>query len=153
MIEIRPFKVDELHVAEMIGTESYPPEYYEGSSSFRSKVLANMDCCFVGLVDGNVAGYVIGFPYLKGRPYPIDEVYEPVLDPDCHYVHDLCVAYWARSLGLGEGLLEVALRGRGPTALVAVMDSEGFWLRFGFGTLFELDYYGRKAKYMFRGLS
>jgi hypothetical protein len=150
MIEIRPFKIDELNVAEMIGTESYPPEYYEGSSSFKSKIQANMDCCFVGLVDGNVAGYAIGFPYLKEIPYPIDKDYEPTLNSDCHYLHDVCVAYWARGLGLGDAMVEVSTKGRRPVALTAVMDSEGFWLRHGFKTLFELNYYGRLAKYMLK---
>lgn len=150
MIEIRPFKDGEVDAAEEIGTVSYPPNYYEGSESFRSKILGYPSGCFVGFVGGDLAGYAISFPYVLGRPYPIDEVYEPVSGSDCLYLHDLCVAGWARGSGLGVALAEVVLRKSGPAALTAVMGSEGFWAGFGFARRFELEYYGGRATYMVR---
>lgn len=150
MIEIRPFKDGEIGSVEEIGTLSYPPNLYEGSGSFRSKILGHPSGCFVGFLEGELAGYVISFPYLLGAPYPIDEFYVPVSGADCLYLHDLCVADWVRGPGLGGALAEVVLRRPGPVALTAVMGSEGFWEVFGFARLFDLDYYGGRATYMAR---
>lgn len=150
MIEIRPFREQELDIAEEIRTLNYPTNYYEGSDSFRSKILGHPSGCFVGFVGGDLAGYAISFPYVLGGPYPIDEVYVPASISDCLYLHDLCVADWARGSGLGGALAEVALRKPGPVALTAVMGSEGFWEDFGFVRRFGLDYYGGLATYMVR---
>jgi len=135
-------------VVEEMGTAGYPPNYHEGGASFRSKFSGGG--CLVGLVDGVLAGYLMGFPYVLGVPYPIDEVYVPVSHPEYHYIHDLCVSSWARGLGLGTALAEVALRGRPMVALTAVMGSEGFWEGLGFSRQFGLDYYGGRATYMLR---
>jgi hypothetical protein len=150
MIEIRPIKPDEIEAVEEIGTASYPMNYYEGSDSFRSKIHGSPEGCFAGFVGGELAGYVITFPYFSGKPYPIDEVYVPVFGADCRYVHDLCVADWARGAGLGEAMAEVVLRKPGVVALTTVMGSESFWENFGFERIFEFDYYGRGATYMVR---
>lgn len=149
MIEIRPIRMDELVVIEEIGTASYPSNYYEGSESFRSKISENPAGCFVGFVDGELAGYVISFPYIMGKPHPINEIYVAV-DGDCLYLHDLCVAKWARGSGLGASMADVVLRPPGPVALTAVLKSESFWEGLGFNRLFELEYYGAMATYMVR---
>ena len=58
---------------------------------------------------GELAGYVISFPYIMGKPYPINEIYV-ALDGDC-MLHDLCVAKWARGSGLGASMADAVLRG------------------------------------------
>jgi hypothetical protein len=150
MIEMRPIRTDEHDAVERIGWASYPRNYREGSESFRSKMSGNPSGCFAGFSAGYLAGYVISFPYVVGRPYPIDEVYVPEDGADCLYVHDLCVAEWARGSGLGVALAEVVLRKPGLVALTAPMGLEGFWEDFGFGRVFGMDYYGGPATYMLR---
>ena len=103
MIEIRPMRVGDLDVVEEMGNSCYPSNYHE---SVGSKVSSG--CCLVGLVDGVLAGYLVGFPYVLGVSYPINEAYVPVSHPECHYIHDLCVSPCARGLGLGTALAEVA---------------------------------------------
>ena len=61
MIEIRPMRVGDLDVVEEMGNSCYPSNYHE---SVGSKVSSG--CCLVGLVDGVLAGYLVGFPYVLG---------------------------------------------------------------------------------------
>jgi hypothetical protein len=129
---------------------TYPSNYYEGGSAFRSKALCGGS--LAGLVDGVFAGYLISFPYVLGVPSPIGDFHVPVSHPECQYIHDLCVSSWARGLGLGTALAEVAMRGRPMVALTAVMGSEGFWEGIGFSRQFELEYHGELSTYMLRVL-
>jgi ribosomal protein S18 acetylase RimI-like enzyme len=145
---IRPTKISDYPAVNAIGTASYPDNYYEGDASFESKMRGYSEGCFVADVDG-VVGYAISFPYLIGRPYPIDEIFELEPEPNCYYIHDLCVLDEFRGKGIANKLAERVLEIQWVViALVAVMYSSGFWRLFGFKGFASLDYYGLKAEYM-----
>lgn len=69
---IRKVEAKDYSKACDIGTLCYPEKYYEGEKSFVSKMSLNPDSCFVAEVDGMVVGYAISFPYIDGKPFPID---------------------------------------------------------------------------------
>jgi ribosomal protein S18 acetylase RimI-like enzyme len=150
-INIRPTRAEDLPFIDGLGTCNYPENYFEGQASFASKITGNPETCWVATADGYVIGYVIAFPYVLGEAYPIDHVYTPVAAPDCLYLHDLCVSPLWRKLGVARRLAQTILDGQWNTvALVAVMNSQGFWETLGFGVERWLDYYGLPAAYMVR---
>ena len=93
---IRHAKPEDFDFIDHIGTSSYPDNYYEGSESFRSKILGYPEGCFVCEINKEIVGYIISFPYILWEPYPINENYKKVEDSDCHYIHDLCVEKTSR---------------------------------------------------------
>lgn len=147
-VSIRPTKTSDHPAVSAIGTASYPDNYYEGDGSFESKMIGYPEGCFVADLDG-VVGYIISFPYLLGKPYPIDEYFVPVEDPNCYYIHDLCVAEEFRGKKIASRLAEKVLEKNWQVfGLIAVLGSGRFWSRFGFRGFAVIDYYGRKAEYM-----
>ncbi len=147
-INIRHTKESDYSEISDLGTKSYPSNYYEGEESFISKVKGCYEGCFVADLDG-IIGYAISFPYLVGKPYPIDSSYEPVSEPNCWYIHDLCVSKEFRGKGIAKELANTVMSRKSSVfCLTAVENSEGFWNRLGFRSFFELDYYGSSAKYM-----
>lgn len=140
-------KSDYSDIAE-IGTKSYSEEYYEGEESFFSKIDGCPSGCFVADLDG-VVGYAISFPYLVGKSFPIDSFFVLVDNPNCWYIHDVCVAEDFRGMGIARMLASKVIEmGWDVMCLTAVQGSEGFWERFGFRSFFETDYCGKKASYM-----
>lgn len=137
-------KSDYSDIAE-IGTNSYSEEYCEEENSFFSKFPQG---CFVADVDG-VVGYAISFPYLIGKSFPIDSFFVLVDNPNCWYIHDICVSEDFKGMGIDRMLASKVIEiGWDVMCLTAVQGSEGFWERFGFRSFFELDYCGKKASYM-----
>jgi ribosomal protein S18 acetylase RimI-like enzyme len=147
-VSIRPTKISDYPAVNAIGTASYQENYFEGELSFESKMRGYPDGCFVADLDG-VVGYVISFPYKLGMPYPIDSMFELVNNPDCYYIHDLCVLDEFRGKGIAKRLAERVL-GWPIVGLVAVGGSGKFWRKFGFLGFASIDYYGLKAEYMLR---
>lgn len=134
---------------DKLGTCTYPGNYDESTESFQSKIVHNPHTCWVATVDGYVAGYVIAFPYVLGDSYPINQIYSPIENPNCLYIHDLCVSPVFRGLGLAKSLIERVLSLDNKTiALVAGMQSHSFWHKLGFKPEHEVDYYGMPATYM-----
>lgn len=146
---IRHAKPEDFDFIDHIGTSSYPDNYYEGSESFRSKILGYPEGCFVCEINKEIVGYIISFPYTLWEYYPINENYKKVEDPDCHYIHDLCVEKTHRGKGYGISLVDQVLRIKSkPKVLMSVLESENFWNKFGFQNQKTIDYYGLNAVYM-----
>lgn len=134
---------------EIIGTNSYPNNYYEGVESFRSKMIAYPDGCFVCQVDNDVLGYIISFPYILFKPYPINCYYKHIENPTCYYIHDLCVSKNHRGNRYGSLLVNEVLKIKSnPKVLMSVLDSSSFWESFGFKPYKSQMYYGLNATYM-----
>ena len=147
-VSIRPTKTSDYSAINAIGTASYPENYRADELSFNSKMQGYPDGSFVADLDG-IVGYVISFPYVIGKPCPINSVFELELKPDCYYIHDLCVLDEFRGKGIANKLAERILEIKWEVvALVAVMGSNKFWRKFGFRAFASLEYYGRKAEYM-----
>lgn len=146
-IKIRLTTPDDYEEVCELGTESYSYNYYEGKESFTSKMKGCPEGCFVADVDG-IIGYIISFPYLIGKSFPIDHFFEPISDSNCWYIHDLCVSKDFRKKGIAKELAKTILNMNKITALTAVQGSERFWEKLGFRSFFELIYCGQKAQYM-----
>ena len=151
MITVRHIRPEDLDHIDAIGTASYPANYYEDPASFWSKIAGYPAGVWVAELTGELAGYVIGFPYLRGQIHPINALYTAIERPNCFYIHDLCVAKEYRGQGVANAMAQKALEHAWPiTALVAVNDSRRFWAKYGFTDIHALDYYGLPAMYMLR---
>lgn len=147
-VKIRNTKPSDYDEICELGTKSYPNNYYEGEESFISKIKGCYEGCFVADLDG-IVGYVISFPYLVGKSYPIDSFYEEVEKPNCWYIHDLCVSKEFRGKGIAKELAnQITNNGEKVFCLTAVLGSDNFWNKVGFRSFFDLEYCGRSAKYM-----
>lgn len=148
-IDVRPVCVADIPAIDGMGTCSYPENYFESRASFESKIVKNLETCWVATVDDYLAGYVVSFPYVFGAPYPINHMYTAIENPNCLYLHDLCVSPLWRKLGVGHSLAQKVLTTRwDAVALTSVMGSQSFWTKLGFVVAHELDYYGLPASYM-----
>ena len=147
MMNIRHTKPNDYSNICELGTKSYSDNYYEGEESFVSKIKGCYEGCFVADLDG-IVGYIISFPYKVGKSFPIDSFYEPVEDPNCWYIHDLCVSVDFRGRGIAVDLAKTVLNHSNVYCLTAISGSEGFWSKIGFRSFFDLEYCGRSAKYM-----
>jgi len=146
---IRKATRNDFDAIDRIGTNSYPDNYYEGVESFRSKMIAYPDGCFVCQPGDDVTGYIISFPYILFKPYPIDSYYNPIQFPDCYYIHDLCVSKKHRKNGYASALVHEVLKIKSsPKTLMSVLGSNKFWKRFGFKPYKTEMYYGMNATYM-----
>lgn len=146
MVVIRSTKISDYQEINAIKAESHPDNYHEDES----KMQGYPEGCFVADLDG-IVGYLISFPYVLGKPYPIDKKYTLVDEPNCHYIYDLCVMPEFRKMGIAKKLAKKIIEMKWPViGLVAVMNSVGFWHKLGFRSFSEIEYYGLKAEYMLR---
>lgn len=146
---IRHIKPIDFDFVDEIGTGSYPINYYEGIKSFKSKMTGYPDGCFVCEIDKNIVGYIISFPYIFGKPYPINRSYKKTEFPNCYYIHDLCIQKKYRGNGYANELVNEVLKIQSkPKVLVSVLKSEKFWEKFGFKIYNEIMYCKLPAFYM-----
>lgn len=148
-VNIRHTRPEDYVEVSELGTETYPDNYYEGTESFISKMKGCPEGCFVADLEG-IIGYVISFPYMVGKSFPIDSFFTQSDDPNCWYIHDLCVAKDFRNKGVAKNLVNIILKLDyfNIFCLTAVEGSENFWNRMGFRSFFEVEYCGQKAQYM-----
>ena len=148
---IRHTKSEDFDFIDNIGTNSYPFNYYEGIESFRSKMIGYPEGCFVCEINKEILGYIISFPYILWQPYPINKSYEKVENSNCYYIHDLCINEKHRGKGYAVSLVNEVLKIKlNPKVLVSVLNSENFWMKFGFQINKKFDYYGLFANYMIK---
>jgi len=145
---IRKININDFEQIEEIGNNNYVSNYYESAESFLSKIINYPDGCFVAEINDKVCGYIVSFPYLRNEYYPINQIYSVISNPNCYYIHDLCVSPEYRNDKVASALLSSLNHGYKETALVAVMNSGDFWRRKGFKTEKNIDYYGLMAEYM-----
>jgi ribosomal protein S18 acetylase RimI-like enzyme len=147
-VDIRYTKPSDYKKISDLGTKSYPKNYYEKEESFVSKIKNCYEGCLVADLDG-IIGYIISFPYLTGNSFPIDSMYEPINNPNCWYIHDLCVDEEFRGNGIAKELVNsIFNRDSNIFCLTAVENSEIFWNKLGFRSFFSVDYCGKKSSYM-----
>lgn len=146
---IRHINSEDFDFIDNIGTSNYPINYYEGSESFRSKMVGYPEGCFVCEINKKIVGYIISFPYVLWEPYPINKNYEKTENSDCYYIHDICVDKKHRGKGYAMSLVDKVLKIKlNPKVLMSVLNSENFWEKFGFKRHKKIDYYGLNATYM-----
>lgn len=148
---IEPISTGHVEAVSLLGTSCYPSNYYEDDASFESKILGYPQGCFMAMEGGVLLGYVISFPYILGEVHPLNFTYSPTQNPDCLYIHDLCVSPFNRGGGVGSALATRVLSiPIWPKALVSVLGSSPFWEELGFETLRNLNYHGGLGHYMIK---
>lgn len=147
---LRAIQSADVAAVSALGNRVYPVAYYEADETFSSKIMYPEGHCRLAEIDGVCVGYVISFPDIVGVPYPINTFFKPVKNPNCQYIHDLCVAPEYRGRGIAAQLLQsvLAVMPWNACALTAVMDSASFWSRHGFVKRYDILYCGQPAEYM-----
>ncbi len=147
-LNIREISDNDYKDIEEIANQSYSNQYYESQKSLVSKIENFPLGSFVADLDG-VVGYIISFPYNLGEPFPINTEYNLVMDPDCWYIHDLCVINRFRNKGVGSQLVKKVLKESwNVVALTSVQNSINFWKKFGFLSFKTIKYCEGDSHYM-----
>ncbi|GLQ38140.1 N-acetyltransferase GCN5 [Rhizobium albus] len=124
------------HIAEIssIALAGYPEE----PAIFHELLALAPDGCFVMEMDGVIVGYLVGHPWMKGRPPALNQTIGTLPEsPDCWYLHDLSLLEEARGFGAAREAVRLAAEaaraaGLDDVALVAVNGAGGFWRAQGF---------------------
>jgi ribosomal protein S18 acetylase RimI-like enzyme len=150
MVLIRPIRLRDIAIVSEISAANYSKTYYESEEALASKITGYMRGCFVAEVDGEIVGYAISVPWRSGKYIEPDEFYTPISNPDCLYIHDVCVKLEYRNRGIANKLITriLELEGWDKLCLVAGLSSGGFWRQFGFIHVSQVDYCDGAAEYM-----
>lgn len=130
------------------------PNHPESRSSFRAKLRAAPDACFLAEMDGVPVGYCVALWATRGQPPKLDEADYAAKAPLGLHLHDIALEASARGQGLVAAALVRLVRLAGPAelSLVAVEGTHGLWRRHGFveATVDEETRatYGANAVYM-----
>ena len=160
----RPMLAGDLDGVVRVARLSFP-DHFEDRACFAERFALYPQGCFVlDADDGQVAGYLIAYPWLQGSAPPLNTTIGSLpAGADVLYLHDLALHPDARGQGataaIVERLADQARRDNWPRiALVAVNDATAFWQRMGFGIVEDpalaakLASYGTDARYMIRAL-
>lgn len=163
----RPAGADDIPVIARISSVALAG-YPEDEAIFVEMLGLSPDGCFVLEMEGAVSGYLIGHPWMRAAPPPLNTGLGSLPDaPDSWYLHDLSLLPSARGFGAARQAVALAAsvaRRRGLTniSLVAVNNAAGFWRSQGFappddprgdtGMAASLASYGSDAVYMERAL-
>jgi GNAT superfamily N-acetyltransferase len=135
---VRAMRTDDLPSVLRIQSCCYDEAKLESQQAFLAKLEASPVTCFMALVDGAAAGYLVAVPAELGRPPPLNSpTFLVPARANALYLHDLAVHPDARGAGVAVALIEAFFgatrRSRLPFAcLTAVNDSRAFWERHGF---------------------
>jgi predicted N-acetyltransferase YhbS len=150
MVLIRPVRLRDIAAVSEIGSANYPKNYYEGEEAFASKITGYMRGCFVAEIDGEIVGYIISLPWHSGSVITPANFYTPPHNPNCLYIHDVCVKLEYRNRGIASRLIKrvLDLDAWDRIGLVAALGSGGFWRQFGFAHILQIEYCDAAAEYM-----
>ena len=134
-----------LKEANDLGTRRYSVDLYESKKAFRNKWSISPDGCFADIEDDMLRGYILSLPWKSNEVVPLSQVVSLPDNPDCWYIHDLCVNSYSQGQGVGCGLIAKSLdtailKGFKRCFLVAVNNSEVFWIKRGFKILDTIIY-------------
>lgn len=135
--DIRPMKEPDLPAMLAVQATCYPPAMQEPGAVVLARLRTAPATTLVACDRQGICAYVFAYPSRQGSVTPLGAGFEPALDADTLYIHDLAVAPRALGRGLARrlvaGLFErVPALGLSYAALVAVQDSRRFWEGQGF---------------------
>lgn len=147
-----PTRCTEADLPEILAVQklAYEERLIEEAGAFISKIAASPETCFLIRDRDGLGAYLITLactedtiPALNNSSQPRSE------DADVLYIHDLAVNPNAAGRGYGTKLVKHALAvatdlGLEKAYLVAVQNSDGFWAKFGFKTVEDLDVKSRE---------
>lgn len=163
-ITVRAMQEDDLPTVLAIQSCCYDSTKLESYQSFSVKRKAAPTTCFMALVAGRPAGYLVAVPSVTGSPPPLNSPdFALPSHADALYLHDLAVAPVARGTGVAVALIgayfQAAEQSKVQMAcLTAVNGSGAFWERYGFQSMAHVGShssasiatYGEGAQYMGR---
>lgn len=138
------------------------PDHFEDRSCFAERLELYPRGCFTLDMAGEVAGYLIAYPWTTGSAPPLNSLIHALpQDADLIYLHDLALHPEARGHGLTSPMIsrlaaQVRDDGWNAIALVAVNRATSFWSRMEFEVVedpamaVKLASYGAEAAYMMR---
>ena len=160
-ITVRAMQEDDLPTVLAIQSCCYDATKLESYQSFSVKRKAAPTTCFMALVAGRRAGYLVAVPSVAGSPPPLNSPdFALPSHADALYLHDLAVAPAARGTGVAVALIEAYFQAAKlakvqRACLMAVNGSGAFWQRYGFEPMAHLGShaesmatYGDGAQYM-----
>lgn len=115
----------------------YPSALQEDRRIIHERLAAAGRYCWVAHDELGIFAYLFAYPSVSGKVTPLGGSFAPEPDGDTFYIHDLAVAKRAAGSGAGSRLVDIALanariQGFEYSALVAVLESGGFWERHGY---------------------
>ena len=141
-----------------IQRDCYSEWYLEDSRMFEQMIAVYPQGCLGVKVDGVLAAYAFFHPYREDAVKPLDDSLTLDGGEDCMYLHDFAVHPRFRGMGFTRMLMERVdhetwNEGFDVQCLVAVQDSKGFWMNYGFEPVRQVEGYGGgPAHYMKRSL-
>lgn len=140
------------------------PDHFEERSCFAERLSLYPRGCFTLDKEGEVAGYLIAYPWTSGSAPPLNSLIHALpLGADLIYLHDLALHPDTRGRDLTQTIInrlaaQACDDGWSAIALVAVNRAASFWSRMGFEVVddpamaVKLASYGADAAYMMRWL-
>lgn len=135
---VRAMQRSDLAAVMEIQQRCHVPDNIEDMTTLTTRLATVPDGSWVASTDRDgVQAYLVTYLSRLGQISALGAGFEPAVQPDCVYLHDLAVAPCAQGQGLAQRLLEQACRharqhGLAHATLVAVQGSHGFWQRQGF---------------------
>ncbi|KPC50501.1 GNAT family N-acetyltransferase [Amantichitinum ursilacus] len=153
-VHIRLVTLADLPAIDAIQQACYPAGFHEPIAAFASKLQTSPHSSWLAEHAGRIVGYFFTHPWSGAQPPKLGQpLPTPAAAADTHFWHDLAVLPQSRGNGVAPALVQHALawgraHGFRHTRLVAVLQAEGFWQRWGFEAERNIEGYGDAAVLM-----
>jgi GNAT superfamily N-acetyltransferase len=167
LLQIRNLALHDVQHVLAIQADCYAPFFHENEESFRAKIAASAQTCWLSLLNGKPVGYLIALP-VSQHTFPSLSAPQFTLaqSPALLYLHDMAVLPAARSLRLGRQFIDAVIAAAKRCALpavglIAVQGSAAYWEKAGFRVTGDmptsvsdkLASFGAGARYMERQIA
>ncbi|PUA18547.1 GNAT family N-acetyltransferase [Glaciimonas sp. PCH181] len=134
---VRRMSAEDVPALLQIQMACYPPSMTEPEAVILMRLQSSQQTCWLLEHDDTPSAYLFSYPSHRGMVTALNATFEVASNPDCLYLHDLAVSPRLRGQRAGQALVKTALAyarsaGLGSSALVAVQQSQPFWMAFGY---------------------
>lgn len=135
---IRSMVYSDLNSAIQVQRQTFSADLCEDLEVFENRFQIFGQYFQVALIDQQVVGYMLCFPWKLGESPVNNEKFPAKLPlPNCFYVHDITLLEQARGFGIAQKMLEMAKDdgrklGHRYLSLVSVEQSGDYWDKRGF---------------------
>lgn len=147
-----------LPALEAIQNAAYPEDLREPLASLAARQALAEEFCFVALIDGEIAAYLIAHPWEKDRSPGLHATLEALPEPaPVLHLHDMAVSPDHQGKGLAGALLKALIDAARNArfqelTLVAVGDARTYWEKKRFRAHHPVEGYDENALFMIRTL-
>lgn len=130
-------RADDLAAVSAI-SDAVHGRYTEPIVVYAERLALHREGCRVLMLEGEVAGYLIGHPWHRCRPPALGALLGAIpADADSYYLHDIALLPAARGSGAGRAALDLVVAearalGLAEITLTAVAGANRFWAAHGF---------------------